>query len=70
MEAERFCLDMLVLSFGETRTDVWLRYMKFERTAGEPKNVSKLYEKALATLNQNLLQDFQSLYNLLINNVV
>lgn len=70
LEAERKCLEMLILTFGKTRTDVWLRYMKFERSVGEPKNVSRLYKNAMSTLNPDLLQDFLSLYNLFINGVV
>lgn len=70
VKSERNCLEMLILNFGKVRTDVWLRFMRFERSVGEPKNVSKLYENALATLNPELLEDFLSLHNLFINGVV
>lgn len=70
VKCERSCLEMLLLNFGKTRTDVWLRYMKFERSVGEPKNVAKLYDAALATLNPDLLEDFLTLHNLFVNGVV
>lgn len=69
-ESERICMENLILYFGKTRTDVWLRYMRFERFAGEPKNVSKLHKNALATLNAELLDDFSALYNFFSNGVV
>lgn len=70
VKAERHCLEMLIANFGRQRTDVWLRYMKFERSFGEPKNVSKIYEKAMQRLNTELIDDFLSLHNLFINGVV
>lgn len=44
--------------------------MRFERYAGEPKNVAKLHENALATLKPELLDDFSALYNFFSNGVV
>lgn len=70
VKAERHCLDMLILNFGKTRTDVWLRYMRFERYAGEPKNVSRLHDDAVAKLNPELLDDFAALFNFFSNGVV
>lgn len=70
VKAERNVLEMLILNFGKEKTDVWLRYMRFERTVGEPKNVSKLYDQATNVLKPELLEDFQSLHNLLISGVV
>lgn len=70
VESERNCMEMLIMNFGKTRTDVWLRYMRFERYAGEPKNVAKLHENALATLKPELLDDFSALYNFFSNGVV
>lgn len=69
-KSERYCMEMLILNFGKVRTDVWLRYMRFERNAGEPKNVSRLYENALATLNPEHLNDFTTMYNFFANGVV
>lgn len=69
-ESERYCMEMLISNFGKSRTDVWLRYMRFERHAGEPKNVSDLHKKALNTLKTELLDDFSALYNFFVNGVV
>ncbi|XP_031627058.1 U3 small nucleolar RNA-associated protein 6 homolog [Contarinia nasturtii] len=70
VEKERECMDKLIEHFGKSRADVWLRYMRFERNAGEPKNVSKLHKTALATLNPELLDDFSAQYNFFSNGVV
>lgn len=67
---ERACLEQMILNFGSTRTDVWLRYMRYERYAGEPKNVSDLHKRALKTLKPELLDDFSALYNFFSNGVV
>lgn len=67
---ERHCLDMMTSNFGKTRTDVWLRYMRYERYVGEPKNISLLHQRALSTLNPELLDDFSALYNFFSNGVV
>lgn len=61
---------MLVLNFGKVKTDVWLRYMQFERFSGEPKNISNLYVTAMNTLNEELKEDFTALYNFFSNGVV
>lgn len=61
---------MMILNFGKVRTDVWLRYMRFERNVGEPKNVSRLHQNALATLNPDLLDDFSAQYNFFSNGTV
>lgn len=68
--AERECMELIITSFGKSRTDVWLRYMQFERHAGEPKNVANLHKRALITLNSDLLDDFSALYNFFSNGVV
>lgn len=70
VKAERHCLETMVTIFGNNRTDVWLRYMKFERSFGEPKNVSKLYEKAMNRLEKEYHKDFLTLHNLFISGVV
>lgn len=70
LDAERKCLEMLVQNFGKVRTDVWLRYMQFERYSGEPKNISNLYVTALNALNEELKEDFTALYNFFSNGVV
>lgn len=69
-ESERFCLENLIANFGKSRTDVWLRYMRFERFAGEPKNVNNLHKLALATLKPELLDDFSALFLFFSNGVV
>lgn len=69
-EFERFCMENLIKYFGKTRTDVWLRYMRFERYKGEPKNIPNLHKTALATLQPDLLDDFGALYNFFSNGVV
>ncbi|XP_055310345.1 U3 small nucleolar RNA-associated protein 6 homolog [Sitodiplosis mosellana] len=67
LDSERHCLEMLILNFGKTRTDVWLRYMRFERNVGEPKNVGRLHKSALATLKPELLDEFSAMYNFFSN---
>lgn len=69
-ESERTCMENLKKNFGKTRTDVWLRYMRFERYAGIPKNNDALYKEALTTLKPELLDDFNALYNFFHNGVV
>lgn len=58
---------MLTMNFGKIRTDVWLRYIRFERDVGDPKNVGRLYQTALAALNPDLLDEFSRQYNLFLN---
>lgn len=70
VSAERKCLENLINYFGATRTDVWLRYMRFERNVGEPKNVGRLHAKAVNSLKIDLLDDFSALYNFFSNGVV
>lgn len=70
IKQERLCLTLLVTHFGRHRTDVWLRFMKFERSFGDPKDVGKIYDRALINLDPELQDDFQSLHNLFINGVV
>ena len=70
LDAERKCLELLVQNFGKARTDVWLRYMQFERYSGEPKNISNLYVTAMNALNDELKEDFSALYNFFSNGVV
>lgn len=67
---ERGILEAMTRNFGETQSEVWLRYMKFERTVGEPKNVSHLYDQAISKLKPDLHDDFLSLHSLLINEIV
>ena len=69
-ESERKCMENMKTNFGKTRTDVWLRYMRFERYAGLPKNIDTLHKDALATLKPELLDDFSALYNFFDNGVV
>lgn len=61
-DAERKCLENLVLHFGRTRTDAWIRYLQFERCAKQ-KNVKKVHDAALATLKAELLDEFWTFYN-------
>lgn len=68
-EIERNCMKNLILNFGKIRTDVWLRYMRFERFAGDPTNVSELHKNALATLNRELLDEYRMLYKSFCNEV-
>lgn len=70
VKAERNCLEMMIMSFGKVKTEVWLRYMRVELSAGEAKNIGKLYERAMAMLNPELLEDFVSLHSLFISGVV
>lgn len=70
VKAERNCLELMVMNFGKVKTDVWLRYMRFEMTAGDVKNIAKLNERAMAILNPELVEDFSSLYNLFMNSLV
>lgn len=70
VKAERNCLELMVMNFGNVKTDVWLRYMRFEMTAGDVKNIGKLNERAMTLLNPELVEDFTSLYNLFINSLV
>lgn len=69
-QTERKCLENLIEQFGKTRTDVWLRYMRYERSVGTPKNVMGLHQRALETLNPKLLNDFSAQYNFFTNGVV
>lgn len=67
LKSERRCLEMLTMNFGKIRADVWLRYIRFERDVGDPKNVGRLYQTALAALNPDLLDEFSRQYNLFLN---
>lgn len=58
---------MLTLNFGKVRSDVWLLYIRFERDFGDPKNVGRLYQNAMAALNPNLLDEFSTLFNAFSN---
>lgn len=60
----------MAVFFGKTRTDVWIRFMRFERFAGDPKNVAKIHKSAIANLKPELLDDFGALYNFFLNGVV
>lgn len=44
--------------FGEEKTEVWMDYVKFELDLGDPTNVSKIYNQAKTTLNENLVSIF------------
>lgn len=57
----------MIKNFGQTRTSVWLRYMRYEQYADKPENVNELHEKALKTLKPELLAEFNELYNEFIN---
>lgn len=43
---------------------------RYERYAGEPKNVTELHRRALKALKPELLDNFSSLYNFFSNGVV
>lgn len=61
---------MMVFNFGKTRADVWLRFMRFERNVGDPKNVSRLHKNALERLNPDMLNDFSAQYNFFSNGTI
>lgn len=59
----------MVHTFGASRTDVWVRYMRFERDTGDPLNVSKLHQRAQMSLKAHLKDDFNALYNFFSSNM-
>lgn len=57
----RRILDNAVRQFGENHPGVWLSYIYFEKTKGNPLKVNGLYTKAEATLNSVAAQTFREI---------
>uniref|UniRef100_A0A0V0G6L9 Putative u3 small nucleolar rna-associated protein 6 log isoform x3 n=1 Tax=Triatoma dimidiata TaxID=72491 RepID=A0A0V0G6L9_TRIDM len=60
----RKCHIFTTQQFGQTNTDVWMAYVKFEQKHGEPKNVSEIYSRAIKVLKPHLVDIFVSEFSL------
>lgn len=60
----RKCHILTTQQFGQTNTDVWMAYVKFEQKHGEPKNVSEIYSRAVKVLKPHLVDIFVSEFSL------
>uniref|UniRef100_A0A1L8DFJ2 Putative u3 small nucleolar rna-associated protein 6 n=1 Tax=Nyssomyia neivai TaxID=330878 RepID=A0A1L8DFJ2_9DIPT len=65
VERWRKCHENATHFFGKSNINVWLEYIKFERTQDTPKNISLIYDRATKTLNVDLVDRFESEHNLL-----
>lgn len=62
----RRILERMVHFFGESRTDVWLRYMNFEQKHGDSNLIPKLYTRAQKRLRPDLITIFNGCYDMII----
>lgn len=60
----RKCHEMATQFFGKETVDTWLEFIKFEKSNGDPKRVSQLYQRAMSSLNPALVSTFITAYNL------
>ncbi|XP_059616443.1 U3 small nucleolar RNA-associated protein 6 homolog [Phlebotomus argentipes] len=65
VDSWRKCHENAVRFFGEQQVDVWIEYIKFEKTQDTPKNINLIYERALKTLNVDLVNTFEVKHDLL-----
>ncbi|XP_066901466.1 U3 small nucleolar RNA-associated protein 6 homolog [Halyomorpha halys] len=56
--------ETAVNQYGKSNTDVWMWYVKFESKFGKPDLVPRIYEQALKTLNNDLVDVFISEFHL------
>lgn len=69
-DALRKCHEMVSQMFGKDGPQIWIDFLKFERDDGEPKRISQVYQRAVNSLNVDLVGDFINQYNLIINGIV
>uniref|UniRef100_A0A1B0CGG0 U3 small nucleolar rna-associated protein 6 n=2 Tax=Lutzomyia longipalpis TaxID=7200 RepID=A0A1B0CGG0_LUTLO len=65
VERWRKCHENATHFFGESNINVWIEYIKFEKTQDTPKNISRIYERAIKTLHVDLVDSFEMEHNLL-----
>ncbi|XP_054728005.1 uncharacterized protein LOC129237345 [Anastrepha obliqua] len=63
-ERRRQVYENMVLQFGKENTSVWMEYVRFECSFGDKNRVTHIYDRAKATLNENLVYPFQMEYDL------
>ncbi|XP_004535022.2 uncharacterized protein LOC101463552 [Ceratitis capitata] len=63
-ERRRQVYENMVLQFGKDNTSVWMEYVRFECSYGDKNRVTHIYDRAKATLNENLVYPFQMEYDL------
>uniref|UniRef100_A0A1B6E402 U3 small nucleolar RNA-associated protein 6 homolog n=1 Tax=Clastoptera arizonana TaxID=38151 RepID=A0A1B6E402_9HEMI len=61
----RRCYLMACVQFGTTNVDVWMDYVKFEQTHGDPSKVSGIYWQAVKTLEPAQVDNFISEFSLI-----
>lgn len=54
----RNCLELACHRYGEDNIDVWLNLIKFELKHGQPKNASRISERAINALKSELVDTF------------
>lgn len=54
----RNCLELASLNYGQDNVDVWLDLIKFELKHGQPKNASKIAERAISRLKAEHVDTF------------
>ncbi|GAB0094316.1 hypothetical protein DMENIID0001_095980 [Sergentomyia squamirostris] len=65
VDSWRKCHEYSVQFFGQQHTKVWIDYIKFEKCQDSPKNISHIYDRAVKTLNVDLVNTFMVEHNLL-----
>nr|BAN20997.1 hepatocellular carcinoma-associated antigen [Riptortus pedestris] len=60
----RMVYETALTQFGESNTDVWMWYVRFEEKYGEAKHVPQIYDRAMKTLKAHLVDVFVSEFNL------
>lgn len=63
-ERRRQVYENMVLQFGKENTSVWMEYVRFECSFGDKNRVTHIYDRAKATLSENLVYPFQMEYDL------
>lgn len=58
LEDMRKPYDNAILYFGKNNISIWLDYITFEINYGEPKTISKIYDRAIKTLDRSLTSSF------------
>ncbi|XP_019561757.2 U3 small nucleolar RNA-associated protein 6 homolog [Aedes albopictus] len=66
----RLCHENATQYFGTTDPSVWIDYIRFEKEAGSPKNMPLIFERAKSRLDDDLVAEFITEYELLRNPLV
>ncbi|PSN39843.1 hypothetical protein C0J52_19058 [Blattella germanica] len=61
----RRCFEVACQQNGHNVTDVWMDYIRFERTLGNPEKESQIYIRGTRALDPTLLDSFENEYSLM-----